>query len=269
VPGAGQASSAGFDVYAYDNYGGASATRIIPRAIVLLDYTPGGSDFNPTAAALDIGGADVIHGEVGDDTIYGEVGNDVLYGDGQNAVIIGGYGADWISGGTGEDGILGDDGRLFVSRIGTAEPLYGIPVTPNQNTEVSFQGGMQDVMTNVTATLLYTAMLTPDNLDASSVGSTNPNELFVPLNANDIIYGGLGNDSIHGGAGDDAISGEAPAISYTDVYAINAAQTRVKLNTAPIEATTASVPPATRSATARRSPIRRSTTRTIRSVRSR
>ena len=29
----------------------------------------------------------------------------------------------------------------------------------------------------------------------------------MPLNANDIIYGGLGNDSIHGGAGDDAISG--------------------------------------------------------------
>ena len=58
----------------------------------------------------------------------------------------------------------------------------------------------------------------------------------MPLDANDIIYGGLGNDSIHGGAGDDAISGaEAPVSGYTDAYAINAAQTGAKLNTAPIE----------------------------------
>ncbi len=41
-------------------------------------------------------------------------------------MLIGGYGNDWISGGTGDDGMLGDDGRIFVSRVGTAEPLYGI-----------------------------------------------------------------------------------------------------------------------------------------------
>ena len=51
----------------------------------------------------------------------------MLYGDGQDDDIIGGYGNDWISGGTGDDGILGDDGRIFASRNGTAEPLYGIP----------------------------------------------------------------------------------------------------------------------------------------------
>ena len=39
------------------------------------------------------------------------------------------------------------------------------------------------------------------------------------LNANDIIYGGLGNDSLHGGAGEDAISGaEAPMGSYVTSY---------------------------------------------------
>jgi hypothetical protein len=72
-------------------------------------------------------------------------------------------------------------------------------------------------MTNVTGTLLYTADLQPDNLDPSNaVPSTN---MPRPLDANDVIYGGLGNDSIHGGAGDDAISGaEALAVSYTNNY---------------------------------------------------
>ena len=85
-------------------------------------------------------------------------------------------------------------------------------------------------MTNVTGTLLYTALLTPDNLDPTSVGSTSPNTLFAPLCANDIIYGGLGNDSIHGGAGDDAISGaEAPVTGYTVSYADDKAQTGAKI----------------------------------------
>ena len=76
-------------------------------------------------AATDIGAADEIHGESGDDFIYGEKGDDVLFGEGQDDDIIGGYGNDWISGGTGDDGIIGDDGRIFTSRNGTAEPLYG------------------------------------------------------------------------------------------------------------------------------------------------
>ena len=48
------------------------------------------------------------------------------FGDAGDDDIIGGWGNDWISGGTGNDGILGDDGRIFTSRNGTTEPLYGI-----------------------------------------------------------------------------------------------------------------------------------------------
>ena len=223
----------GFLSFGYDNYGTA---KIVPRAITLLDYTPGGPDYNAAAAATDIGAPDVIHGENGDDFLYGEVGNDVIYGDGQNDTIVGGYGADWISGGSGDDGILGDDGRIVLSRVGTPELLAGPLVPTGAEAEISIQGGAEDVMTNVTDTLLYTADLAPDNLDPASVGSTSPNELFVPLDANDIIYGGLGNDSIHGGAGDDAISGaEALPVSYTNSYALDKTQTAIKLNTAPIE----------------------------------
>ena len=70
------------------------------------------------------------------------VGNDAIYGDGQNDTIVGGYGNDWISGGTGDDGILGDDGRIFLSRVGTAEPLYGIaPSTAGDlNVEITTPG---------------------------------------------------------------------------------------------------------------------------------
>ena len=95
------------------------------RAAELLDYTPGGPA-RSVAALNDNGAADEIHGESGDDFIYGMRGNDVLFGEGQDDDLIGGYGHDWISGGTGQDGALGDDGRIFTSRNGVAEPLYGI-----------------------------------------------------------------------------------------------------------------------------------------------
>ena len=90
----------------YDNYnaGTGSLNKIVVRAARLLDYTPGGSDFNATAAALDIGGPDEIHGESGDDSIYGMRGDDTLFGKGQDDNIVGGYGNDWISGGAGDDG---------------------------------------------------------------------------------------------------------------------------------------------------------------------
>ena len=212
--------------FTYDNYAG---RKIVVRGLELLDYTQGGPDYNGTTdptgvratsrvdGRLDVGAADEIHGESGDDFIYGQVGNDRLFGDGQNDTIVGGYGADWISGGTGDDGILGDDGRILASRVGQTEPLNGVTTVAPQNVEISIQGGAQDVMTNVTGTLLYTAHLTPDNLDPSNAvpSTTMPR----PVDANDIIYGGLGNDSIHGGAGDDAISGaEALAQSYTNNY---------------------------------------------------
>jgi hypothetical protein len=148
----------------YDGYDNTSCTptsctyspnkKIVVRGVSLLDYTPGGPDFNPAlfgqpangpsycqtggadtvgicSAPLtllpgrnvwfylghyEIGGNDEIHGEAGDDTAYGGVGNDVIYGDAQDDDLLGGWGNDWFSGGTGIDGILGDDGRIFDSR---------------------------------------------------------------------------------------------------------------------------------------------------------
>ena len=101
-----------YETFVYDNYG---AMKLIVRGVTLLDYTPGGPDFNPvkfgtsllatcngspasgncstpisacyTGAGVanngadragDIGGRDEIHGETGDDTAYAGCGNDVL-----------------------------------------------------------------------------------------------------------------------------------------------------------------------------------------------
>jgi len=169
----------------YDNYSGATL-RIIPRAIALLDYTPG------TGAASDIGAGDIIRGESGDDFIHGATGNDVLFGDGQDDDIFGEAGADWISGGTGDDGVLGDDGKLLTSRNGFAEPLNGVAAIPAEELDLTLRtpGGMQTAVTNISGRLKKTTDIEP-----------------FELGGNDIIYGGLGNDSLHGGAGDDAISG--------------------------------------------------------------
>ena len=52
------------------NYDDAYGIQLVPRAIQLLDYTPGGTGSLP-AASVDIGAADEIHGESGDDQIYG------------------------------------------------------------------------------------------------------------------------------------------------------------------------------------------------------
>ena len=184
--------------------------RIIPRAAELLDYTPGGPDFNATAAALDIGVADEIHGESGDDFIYGMVGNDVLFGEGQDDDLIGGWGKDWISGGTGQDGVLGDDGRIFTSRNATAEPLYGIAATTQSF--ISTPGNVQTADLNVTGELKKSVDLAPFNVDPNTQAQ---NPLYDAADADDIIYGGLGSDFLHGGAGDDAISGaEALPIYY-------------------------------------------------------
>jgi Ca2+-binding RTX toxin-like protein len=146
--------------FSYDNYDNTSGAaydankKIVVRGVHLLDYTPGGPDFNLDAFGLatnptvcsgaaasgncsppiakcytgaglaangsdrlgDVGGRDEIHGESGDDTAYGGCGNDTLYGDAQDDDLIGGWGDDWMSGGTGVDGLLGDDGRIFTSR---------------------------------------------------------------------------------------------------------------------------------------------------------
>ncbi len=198
-----------FETFAYDNYH--ATAKIIPRLAELLDYTPGGADFDAASAALDIGGADEIHGEAGDDFIYGMLGNDVLFGDGGDDDLIGGTGADWISGGAGQDGILGDDGRLWTSRNGTAEPLYGLgAVTAGQqlNQTISTPGKMQLAVINVTGQLKKTAILEPFNLGADDYVTPGA----VP--SNDILFGGLGDDFVHGGAGDDAISGAEALPQY-------------------------------------------------------
>ncbi len=189
----------GYQTFGYDNYG---ALKLIPRAVQLLDYTPGGADLDAAAAALDIGAADEIHGESGNDSIYGQLGNDVLFGEGQDDDLIGGTGADWISGGAGDDGALGDDGRIHTSRNGTAEPLYGIAAIPpgGLNDTISTPGNMQSATINVAGALKKTAILEPFMLaELATLPGSTP--------ANDIVFGGLGNDAIHGGAGDDALSG--------------------------------------------------------------
>ena len=193
----------------YDNY--SDAQKIVVRAAQLLDYTPGGFDYDASKADKDNGAADIIRGESGDDFIYGMVGSDILFGDAQDDDIIGGYGYDWISGGTGDDGVLGDDGRIYTSRNSATvdEPLYGIGIV-TVDLEISTPGNIQVATINQDGALKKTANLAPFNLDKD-----NENPLFKPSNANDIIYGGLGSDFLHGGAGDDAISG---AEALTEFY---------------------------------------------------
>jgi Ca2+-binding RTX toxin-like protein len=133
-------------------------------------------------------------------------GNDILYGEGQDDDIIGGWGHDWISGGTGDDGVLGDDGRIYTSRNGTAEDIYGISV----NSETYIEGTKTMTATVYkTGELNKTANLYPFNVDDMK------DPFYDPQYADDIIYGGLGNDFLHGGSGDDAISGaEALELFY-------------------------------------------------------
>ncbi len=205
-------SSGNYLTFNYDDYG---TLKIVPRAVTLIDYTPGGPDYNTVDAASDIGGNDIIHGEAGDDIIYGTAGNDILYGEGQDDDLIGGWGLDWISGGTGGDGILGDDGRIYTSRNGTAEPLYGIAAA----VETYIEGAKTLTATINTAGLLNKSVnLTPFNVAPANYIDGDP-VFFDPLYADDIIYGGLGNDFLHGGSGDDAISGtEALPVYYDNPY---------------------------------------------------
>ena len=86
-------TSNGFLAFNYDDATYDPSQKIVVRAVRLIDYTPGGLDFNAAVAKDDIGLADEIHGGKGDDFIYGGKSNDVLFGDGQNDSIIGGYGA--------------------------------------------------------------------------------------------------------------------------------------------------------------------------------
>ena len=197
--------------FTYDNY--SAAEHIIVRAAELLDYTPGGMDFDPDNAVNDRGAGDELHGEAGDDFIYGMTGNDVLFGEGQDDDLIGGYGHDTIFGGTGADGVLGDDGRIYTSRNSTTrgESLYGIAPLAAVDVVITTPGKIQQATTNIDGALKKTVNLTPFNVDP------NGDVLFDATQGDDIIYGGLGDDFLHGGVGDDAISGaEALAQYYTN-----------------------------------------------------
>ncbi|MDM8557941.1 LEPR-XLL domain-containing protein [Candidatus Parabeggiatoa sp. HSG14] len=165
----------------------------VVRTYTLLDYTLGGG-------TQDIGTGDELHGEGGDDILHGMTGNDVLFGEGQDDDLYGGSGHDRLYGGTGIDGALGDDGLIYTSRNGTAEPLYGI-VTANNEGKISIPGPV------------IGAIVHPDGQINKSVellaydqGATG--------NGNDVIYGGLGHDYLHGGEGDDAISGAEAQAGY-------------------------------------------------------
>jgi Ca2+-binding RTX toxin-like protein len=237
-----------YDVNGLASEGYAATRRIVPRAIELIDYTPGGPDvtpaveagpanvaINPATGVRDVGAPDELHGESGDDFMYGMVGGDVMYGDAQDDNMVAGYDADWVSGGTGDDGILGDDGVVFASRNGTyGEPLYGVAgfASTDLNKLISIPGQTTNALTNVSGLLKYTADLTPDNLQPN-LNPASPDTMFRPLYANDIVYGGLGHDAIHAGAGDDAVSGaEAPVVSYTNNYD---KATGAQLNATPLQ----------------------------------
>ncbi|MHC5112525.1 MAG: calcium-binding protein, partial [Planctomycetota bacterium] len=207
----------GFLSFNYDTY--SDLLRIIPRAVELVDYTPGGTDniLDAKEAANDQGAGDEIHGESGDDFVYGQVGGDVLFGEGQDDDLIGGYGNDWISGGTGGDGILGDDGRIYTSRnterannndTAFSEPLHGIEKVDEVNKLIDTSGNGQEAIINRDGALKKTVNLTPFALGLGIDPS------YDPLFADDILYGGLGDDAVHGGAGDDAMSGAEALSQY-------------------------------------------------------
>ncbi|MCT7991818.1 proprotein convertase P-domain-containing protein [Laspinema olomoucense] len=186
--------SGAFLTFTYDNY--SRSLRIVPRAIETLDYTPGDS-------LTAIGGDDLIYGETGDDAIYGMTGNDVLFGNGQDDDIFGGMGHDRIYGGTGEDGILGDDGRIFTSRNGETESLYGL-TTRNLPGNISIPGPFIGAIVHETGRLKKEARWTA-----------------FDFGGNDIIYGGLGDDFLHGGTGDDAISGAEALPEFYQATPVN------------------------------------------------
>ena len=147
-----------------------------------MDYTFGGS-------SSDVGAGDLVHGEAGDDSARGGPGNDIIFGEGQDDDLSGQAGNDWVSGGAGEDGVIGDDGRVYTSRNGLTEPLYGL-TTPNAQTQISMPGPFTGAWTFITGRLNKNV-----ELEAFTQGG------------DDIVYGGLGDDFLHGGAGNDGISG--------------------------------------------------------------
>ncbi|HEX5857107.1 MAG TPA: hypothetical protein VFY91_03265, partial [Microbacterium sp.] len=204
---AGTGGATAYRTFTYDGYG--ETVRLLPRAVELLDYTPGGPDFASSALTGDVIGNDEVHGESGDDTVYAGGGNDVVFGDAGDDDLIGGWGHDWISGGTGVDGILGDDGRIFTSRNGSTEPLNGVTAV-NVQVEIATPGRVQ-------VAVLYPAGRLNKRVDLTPFAVNNQvlDTLYAAKHANDLLFGGWDGDFIHGGSGDDGISGgEALTLAY-------------------------------------------------------
>jgi hypothetical protein len=203
---------------------------IIPRGAKLLDYTPGGPAYPPTSAQakLDIGGFSEIHAENGDAFIFGEAAHkftatgqsgNVIFGGSGDDQIVGGYGNNWITGGTGNTTIIGQDGRIYASRNGLAEPLNGVTAIPaNQlNQVISTPGKVQQATINVAGQLKTTVDLEPFSEDTTFNGTAPEWQggFTAPNQSDDIIFAGTGNATVHGGSGDDAISGgQALPVSY-------------------------------------------------------
>ena len=226
IVGTNGSDSGDFLSFTYDDYSATEdvivrAYEILDEVYPLTDVTSGGltgeAGIDPTgqapgSGATPQGGADVIHGEAGDDTIAGSMGADVLYGEGQDDDLIGGEGADWLAGGTGDDGMLGDSGKVFTSRNGLAESLYGI--APTDESEISVisgqtTGGGGDGADSQNVDL--TATLYEDGKLHKRVDL----EPFT-LGGDDMLYGGLGHDSLHGGAGNDGLSGSEALQAFYD-----------------------------------------------------
>ena len=224
-----------FVTFGYDDYAG--DLRVIPRFVEPLDYTPGFGD------PADAGAGDLVRAEAGDDTVYGMTGNDALFGDGQDDDLYGGTGSDFISGGTGEDGIVGDDGRIFTSRDGSPEALYGIDAEPlrHHNDDDDEDGDDHDSIDIELGRLRKTidlerfevAVLDDDderrhnryhhrNGDDDDDRhrrhhSRRDYELRIVhelRGGDDTLFGGLGDDTLSGGAGVDGLSGAEALVQY-------------------------------------------------------
>jgi Ca2+-binding RTX toxin-like protein len=193
--------------YLFFNYGelyvAAEGQRIIPRAYELMDYTPGNTGSPATRH-----GADLVFGESGDDIIHGMAGDDILFGNAGDDDLYGENGDDWMSGGDGVDGMLGDDGRIYTSRNGETELLYGV-TTANEQDIIATPGNWLSETIYASGQLLKSVELEP-----------------WEEGGDDVMYGGLGGDFMHGGEGTDGMSGAEALQEFYD-GAVLRNQTRI------------------------------------------
>ncbi len=244
----GHTSPLGYLQYNYDLFGNPTATEwIIPRAVTLLDNTPGGPDLAGQTGPLvtgakatngvgDIGGNPVpasmygnngfggsalqqgseIHAESGDAFIYGGPADDIIYGGAQDDTIILGYGDNWVSGGRGNQCIIAG-GRCLISRNGYSEPLNGVNTAipaANLTQLITTPGNAQEAVINVSGALNFDALLYPYNEDPATwmaPGISNGNPTYsTNCKENKIcpVYSPIyGHNIIYGGWGNGVVHG--------------------------------------------------------------